>query len=467
MKNMLDKNTRIKILILLFISIIYSNKNFSQIDTLHLYYKGLDNKVPDTTEAKIVAWAKNLNGKHVDIKILAYYSQADFKKVATDRADEMFLVMNRKARSLITIKTYEAQKGTKSQRSLVDVIYTPTESTVTAKPTNTVSEKKENTVSNTGNQEPVKQINKPFVVKEEFKSRKLILVLLSENKTELERLGKKVNTQGIDAYKKGIKTYNDNITSAFKKHWTVFETVTEADLASGVNVEQALNSVYILPGKKQSAKLNFVNCKVAIAYRNGKTLDVNTSEFKVSIPDGPPQEADFMVLIHKIKVFYGVEKEFDRTQLEEILGTKTLYVDTALTEIPEIEFKDEYTFPVKLTDAKTISDLINKKDNNTLYLKPDVYTGVINLVVTDASNGAIYSRGTLSGLVKPTVKMPEGVFGASGNMEAVGSDIKYKPCSACSFGIMDQLDLYTIPKGLPKIISNEKKQTVFNPLIGN
>lgn len=116
----------------------------SQSDTLHLYYKGLQTALLDSNETKIGNWAKKLNGKHVNIEIISYYEKSEFKKYSETRADEALLIVNRKARELVTVNFSGPRKGEKSQRSTVDIVYT----TGGASPVKTVEkevkEKKEN-----------------------------------------------------------------------------------------------------------------------------------------------------------------------------------------------------------------------------------------------------------------------------------------------------------------------------------
>lgn len=139
------------ILFLLFI-MFASNFSFSQSDTLHLYYLGLQTKMADTTDAKVTKWAKQLKGKHVDVDVLCYYSESDFKKYAVERSEDLFLVLNRKARDLITIKSNKAVKGKKSQRSLVDVVYRFTDgSAPVSEPKKEEVKKEESAGTNTGN----------------------------------------------------------------------------------------------------------------------------------------------------------------------------------------------------------------------------------------------------------------------------------------------------------------------------
>jgi len=107
--------------------------------------------MPDTTEAKITNWAKMLSGKHMDVEILAYYSQSDFKKYSTERSEDVNLIVLRKARDFVTIKKNEVKKGLKSQRSLVDIIYWPTGTEIVLK-----EKVKEKTASTPEKKEPEK-----------------------------------------------------------------------------------------------------------------------------------------------------------------------------------------------------------------------------------------------------------------------------------------------------------------------
>jgi hypothetical protein len=95
-------------------------------DTLHLYYNNISVQPHDTTLKKLDKWIKGLNGKHQDIKIIAYYHKLEFKKYSQQRIDEMFLTINRKARPLFTITEMKPAKGKDFQRTTVDIIYTPT-----------------------------------------------------------------------------------------------------------------------------------------------------------------------------------------------------------------------------------------------------------------------------------------------------------------------------------------------------
>lgn len=112
----------------LFAAVLLLSMSFAKLaaqsDTLHIYYQGLYTKILDSNETKIGKWAKSLNGKKVDVQVLAYYNDKEFKKYSQERADELFLILNRKARDVINITSIGPAKGQKSQRSKADIVYT-------------------------------------------------------------------------------------------------------------------------------------------------------------------------------------------------------------------------------------------------------------------------------------------------------------------------------------------------------
>src|SRR5688572_6376986 len=100
MKNSTTVMAHYRAIVFLFISAVFAGPGFSQPDTLHLYYHAVHTKPADSTEARIDKWVKKLNGKPVDIDVVGYYHKPEFKQFAIDRCDELFLVLNRKARAL-------------------------------------------------------------------------------------------------------------------------------------------------------------------------------------------------------------------------------------------------------------------------------------------------------------------------------------------------------------------------------
>lgn len=117
---------------------------YSQKDTLHLYYRGMATDVADSNDVKLTNWMKSLKGKHWDVEIYSYYDNSEFKKYMNERAENLNMVVIRKARDLITIKFMGPVKGKKSQRSVADVVYTPSGSAAAVQaPKTTTEEKKE------------------------------------------------------------------------------------------------------------------------------------------------------------------------------------------------------------------------------------------------------------------------------------------------------------------------------------
>ncbi len=83
------------------------NQLHSQNDTLHLNYHYSQNTAHDSTQKKIDNWIKSLNGKHVNIDIVAYYHKSEFKPAAVSRTEDLFIVINRKARNQVSIDKME------------------------------------------------------------------------------------------------------------------------------------------------------------------------------------------------------------------------------------------------------------------------------------------------------------------------------------------------------------------------
>ncbi len=96
----------------------------AQRDTLRLYYQGVKTEVADSNIAKLAQWASKLpKDRKTNIDIVAYYDNSDFKKFMVERAENVFLQVNRKARDLVQINKTEALRGKKNQRYQVDIIF--------------------------------------------------------------------------------------------------------------------------------------------------------------------------------------------------------------------------------------------------------------------------------------------------------------------------------------------------------
>jgi hypothetical protein len=108
------------------------SKAYSQRDTLHIYFSGMQTVISDSNEVKIGNWAKKLKGKHWDVDILAYYEKSDLKKYMAERAENLNLMVTRKARDFMTIYSSGPVKGSKTQRYMADIVYSPSGSSAPA-----------------------------------------------------------------------------------------------------------------------------------------------------------------------------------------------------------------------------------------------------------------------------------------------------------------------------------------------
>jgi hypothetical protein len=473
------------------LAVICANTGFSQ-DTLHLDF-GNTQVVPDKAiEDKLVAWGKTLNGKKQDIMIVAYYHKGDFKKFAEQRVEEMFLSVNRKVRNLVNIKSQEAKKGEDYQRTRVDIIYYPE-----GQDAKSVAEKKKadekaakeaekkkkeeeeklakekksgssgSSTAKNDKKEPAKITpnNKPFVANDEFKSRKLLVVLLSENEKAKEKLAGKPDE--LEAYKANIKAHNENITMAFKKSWndTPLEFITEAELGEQDMSEKSTGFTVLAPGNKEVEKITFMTYKTIMVYVKGKDLALSEKEFKISLNGPAPQPGDYYLLMSKMRVFYKMQPDINpETQLEEKLKSKTLYVNKDLLELSTEEFKEEYPYPFEIKSEEEITKLANEMDKNALYVKTDVAynPNMINLMIVEAETGNILSRTSQSGLTKVSMVMPSGRFGSSSGFKLGGNQLNFFICTTCGVAGMELFRLYTAKPKLKRpminILKDGKKQ---------
>lgn len=103
-----------------------------QKDTLHIYYQGLQTNILDSNDAKITKWVKGLNGRKVELQIYGYYEDSQYKKFMAERVENLFMVVNRKARDQINVTFMGPVKGKKTQRSTADIVYSSANAPVAA-----------------------------------------------------------------------------------------------------------------------------------------------------------------------------------------------------------------------------------------------------------------------------------------------------------------------------------------------
>jgi len=120
------KDRSFPIIRLLLFCFLFSNVTvFAQRDTLRLFYKGLQTELVDSNYNKISDWAKKLNGKRHTVEIISYYDFSDYKKGMIERAENVQMIVIRKARDFTNIISIGAIKGNNFQRAMVDIVYSP------------------------------------------------------------------------------------------------------------------------------------------------------------------------------------------------------------------------------------------------------------------------------------------------------------------------------------------------------
>jgi hypothetical protein len=409
--------------IMLLAAVLFTSKMSAQkYDTLHLYYNNISVQPHDTTLKKMDRWIASLKGKHQDIKIIAYYHKMEFKKYSQERVDEMFLIINRKARPLFTITEMKPAKGKDYQRTTVDIIYTPTGGSAdaaasTPKKEEAPEKKKEGTEKTEKEKEVAsKDAGKPEK-KEEKKDKKSekkdkgagggvvgagaagagaatkatkasepeeeepsnnaaaesvnksIGVVLMDNEMAKPRVGKKGDPQAFsDAYNNGIK-------KAFQREWNPAKLnfVSPADKSG---------DIVLSPSRESKGEL------MSFIGREG-TFE---KPFRVSMLGTTPQVADFLVLAHKVKIFYGMKQEFDREKLTKTLENKTLYVSADQCDLDQAKFKAAYPYPFSIVSKDELLEQANGRKKGALYMRGDDYEGTANVLLIDAETGAIIAR---------------------------------------------------------------------------
>jgi len=309
----------------------------------------------------------------------------------------------------------------------------------------------------------------------EFNNRKLMIVLYEEQSSILEEL--EGNEEALNKYKESIKTYNKNIQEVFKNNWSnkeqefMFQSKIET-----LSNEELITSAILTTQIKSIEKVKFfvftINMVYAIEGKKGTKHLCDTREFNVNLQDVIPSKSDLFYLVTKIKMYFDVEKVFDRSNLTSLLTSKTLLIDEGYTDLKSSEISEFYKFPFKISTSEEISKLANTTDKNSLYLKLDIDSkSMINFIMIECETGRIIARCSLSGVNKVSFNSP------SNNHMKLQSFYNPKTASPNPYigngmGLIGKeiLRLYTKQAKLKKLelifISTEKKQVkYFSPLM--
>ncbi|MBU0765566.1 MAG: hypothetical protein KJ607_12090 [Bacteroidetes bacterium] len=329
-------------------------------------------------------------------------------------------------------------------------------------------------------------------VKEEFPKRKMIVVLYEEDTAHTEDLIKNGKAEEAENYKANIQKYNETLKTGFNEYWNDLqpefksqdevETMTHADLVN-------YSVLTMTTGADEG--VDFFIYKLYFAWiktnKKGKTSDeLTSSSFKVNIQSEFPTKTDLRYIITNMKIYFGIESQFQRDQLEEVLAEKTLYIDEGCLAITEAEIKAVYKFPYKIASSEEIFELTEKNDPQSLYLRLGIETRnqgggktarFVDFIIVDCESGKSMARCSLSGLTKVSLNMPsEHHQNQQAEQQALRdyqsgrrSNPVYTGPRGGSFVGKEIARIYTAKAKLKKAqldyMSSEKKQGSFNPLM--
>jgi len=310
-----------------------------------------------------------------------------------------------------------------------------------------------------------------FNVQNEFKNRKLLIVLYEEDASTLSKLSNDINA--LNEYKKGIKLYNENIKKSFTNNWKgktqEFKKMSEVETFSNDKLEEYS---ILTAGIKSREKIDFFTFNLNIIYskenkKGKKKYYNNVKTFNVNLKNRIPSTADLLFLTTKMKIYFGFEKIFDSNNLEELLKGKTLLIDENTTKLTQSEIKEYYTFPFSVVSTDEILNLSNSKDKNSLYFRIDIIykdnMPLINFIVTECETGKILSRWHMGGLAKVSINAPSNNHLKNQAFYNAAASKPYN-YSGTGFGLVGQeiARIYTkkvrLKKAVLKAISSEKRQ---------
>jgi hypothetical protein len=388
-----------KAIVLISVMVI-SSFAYAQRDTLHLNYNHSQTSLGDTSLKKIDKWVAGLKGQKTKIKVHAYYSKADYEKFAQERADELFLILNRKARAVLTIDFIGPKRGKTWQRSMVDIIYdapSSTDETAAAGKSESAAPAKEEPVAKKSEEkakepEPVQKHeeksqapaeSKPLTGSdvpavdlsgltgasdEEFSSKTLYVALLSETGPGTEK----------PDYKSFVRYYNELVTKTFNERWkySQLKVVPESEAAAG----QDGSGIVLTMRKRVSGSPGVMTMHIKSASYE--------KEFTVPLAGAQPAVSDIVMIQHKILSLYSIRREFDRSQLRPALAGRKLYIGTDQLDMPAAQVGQTYLYPFAVVSPEERNKMAEDAVPGAMYLQPEKSS----LVIVDAATGVVLAR---------------------------------------------------------------------------
>lgn len=313
--------------------------------------------------------------------------------------------------------------------------------------------------------------NDDYNIINEFKNRKLVVALQVESQKYIDELTSTGKSAEAAEYKKNILENNTNLTKVFNEVWkeTSFELLPITELES--YTEEQLSKLVVLTGERMTIeKINFFKYNVSVGhFVEGKkkkvTYKSDNNYFKIALENEVPSVADFTLLLKKIKIYFRLEKQFDRNGLESILTKKKLYIDKK-AGLTRDDVSSAYPFSFEFKTAEEILQLKNDKDAACVYLKLDVAAdNQINFMMVEAKTGLILARCHLTGLTKVSFNTPSGQHNK--NYGSNANCIVCNTCLYCDQTGEEMFRLYTAKAKLKptqlKYMSSNKKQLKYFP----
>ncbi|MBA2612972.1 MAG: hypothetical protein H0U95_13450 [Bacteroidetes bacterium] len=314
-----------------------------------------------------------------------------------------------------------------------------------------------------------------FSFTNEFKKRKLLIALQEENPKTIEELNKKGKQNLIESYKANVKRDNEITKKVFTEYWkdTPIEFILESKITS-LTEDELSKSAIMMHEAASNEGVEFMYYNIAIIQvltnkKGNKSYDKYDKFFKVSLEDDVVSYADLLLLTKKMKTLFDYDKQFDQTQLNTKLASKTLLIDKESCELSEEDMKSNYDFPFKLVSRQELLESKNSKDPKTLYVKVDLYAGMPNFLIIDSENGQVIARSTIAGLVKVSFNGPSGSFNSNGQLatisEKASNRVTYNSCMTCGISGGEIIRLYTakakLKKAVIRVLNNQKQQIKF------
>lgn len=252
-----------------------------------------------------------------------------------------------------------------------------------------------------------------FNIRTEFPNRKLIVVLQEEDPDDIAEITKSGNSNELLKYKSDIELYNENVKNAFKEFWgdKSIEFLTHTAIEAISNDEMLNNTVLTLDYKEQEGVDFFVftlkSMYSEINKKGEKKYEINETPFKINIQNEVPSKSDLFYLISNMKIYLGIDKQYDRSGLNDLLSKKTLLINKESCSMSASDIKEEYPYPFKLCTTEEILELAEKNDINYVYFRLGIERRqdkqFVDFIMVDCETGKQLSRCNLSGITKVSI----------------------------------------------------------------